>query len=279
MTEKLLSYTPVPTRDISVLLPTRGRPQLMFRSLQGLVEKAVDTSSIEFLVAIDNDDKQSYEFIEKEVIPWFNEKQIELRVYAMDRLGYVQLHKYVNFLGYNSTGRWMLFWNDDAVMESHAWDNDIRSHNGELSILRFKDNHNCHPYSIFPIVPRDWCTLFECLSPAQQTDAWISQVAWLSDSMVTIESEVTHDRYDITGNNNDATFQERVYLNDAESSEMFHKKQHFAAKWVWLRKIAGQDTGWWDHIQEGTVDPWEKMLAMDVNNQMVTINIDDANKP
>jgi hypothetical protein len=131
---------------------------------------------------------------------------------------------------------------------------------------------------VFPIVPRDWLTLFECLSPAQQTDAWISQVAWLTDSMITIESEVLHDRADITGNNDDEIYQERVYLDDANTPQMLQMKQAYAAKWTWLRKLLGQDSGWYDHWQAGHADPWEKMMAMDVNNQMVQIPIEQSNE-
>ena len=264
-------FNPVPQKEISVLLPTRGRHELMFKSLQSLTSTANNLNNVEFLFAIDNDDTATHEYLTSTVLPWAESQGIELHAFSMERFGYQQLQQYVNFLGFQSKGRWMLFWNDDAVMNSHGWDDEIISHNGKLAILRFKDNHNCHPYSVFPIVPRDWITLFECLSPAQQTDAWISQIAWLTDTMITIESQVTHDRADITGNNDDQTYRERVYLNDAETPEMFTKKQHFAAKWAWLLKIANQDTGWWDLIQAGTVDPWEKMMAMDVNNQMIQI--------
>lgn len=273
-----IQYNPTPHIEISVLLPTRGRGQLAHKSLLSLVDNATDIKNVEFLLAIDDDDTATLDYLNDTMIPDFQSRDIALRAFNMKRMGYQQLHKYVNYLGYNSYGRWLLFWNDDAVMQSKGWDNEIISYNGQLAILRYKDNHNCHPYSVFPIVPRDWLTLFECLSPAQQTDAWISQVAWLTDSMITIESKVLHDRADITGNNDDEIYQERVYLDDANTPQMVQMKQAYAAKWAWFRKLLGQDSGWYDHWQAGHADPWDKMMKMDVNNQLVQIPIETTNE-
>lgn len=271
-------FNPIPSKEISVLLPTRGRPELMFKSLKTLIDNAKNTSDIEFLIAIDNDDQSSHDYINDNVLPWFDKHKYDIKVFSMERAGYEQLQKYVNFLGFQSCGRWMLFWNDDAIMQSKNWDEDITQHNGKLSIIRFKDNHNSHPYSVFPVVPREWIMLFETLSPAQQTDSWISQVAYLTDCMITIDSEVLHDRADLTGNNDDEIYQERVYLTDDQTPEMFKLKQHYAAKWNWLQTMVNQSSGWWDKIQAGEVDPWEKMLAVDVNKQMVTIPIETTNE-
>jgi len=54
----------------------------------------------------------------------------------------------------------------------------------------------------------------------------------------------------------------------------FHDlKQHWAVKIVWLRKLLGQDTGWFDQWSTGKVDPWKKMLDSDVNNQITVTSI------
>jgi len=271
-------YNPVPSTEISVLLPTRGRGALAHKSLLSLIENAKDIKNVEFLIAIDDDDQETINYCNETLLPDFKQRDVECHIYSMPRQGYEQLQKYVNYLGYNSSGKWLLFWNDDAVMQTQGWDEEIISYNGQLAILRYKDNHNSHPYSVFPIVPRDWLTLFECLSPAQQTDAWISQVAYLTDSMITIESEVLHDRADITGNNDDEIYKERVYLDDANTPQMVQMKQAYAAKWAWLRKLLGQDSGWYDHWQAGHADPWDKMMEMDVNNQLVQIPIETTNE-
>jgi len=273
-------FNPNPTNEISILLPTRERPELSFKSLKSLASTADDTDNIEFLVAIDDDDIDSQKYYTETVIPWFEENELNLTVYQVNRWGYGELNKYINFLGTNSTGRWLIFWNDDALMKSSGWDSEVSSHNGEFVIMRFTDNHNDHPYAIFPIVPRDWLVLFETLSPQQQTDAYISQVAYLADAVIRLESCCVHDRADLTGNNDDEVYQTRVYhegdINnpkDINHPRFLHMKQHWAAKLVWIRKLLGQDTGYWDKWINGEVNPWSKMMENDPNGQIAVTKI------
>lgn len=274
------AYNPTPHKEISILLPTRGRPELSFNSLKSLIDSASNVNDIEFLVAIDDDDQESEQYYKDTVVPYFDDNGIDLTVYQVPRWGYGDLNQYINFLGIHSQGRWLIFWNDDAKMISHGWDKEVLEHTGEFSILRFKDNHNDHPYAIFPIVPRDWLTLFETLSPQQQTDAWISQVGYLADAVVRLKSECIHDRADLTGNNDDEIYQTRVYHEgnienpkDINHPQFHTMKQHWAAKLVWIRKLLGQDTGHWDRIATGEVDPWAKMLENDPNKQIAVTKI------
>lgn len=268
------------TLNISILLPSRGRTETAFRSLRSLVDNADDLTQIEFLVALDDDDVDSHEYFEKTIVPWCNDNNVNITVFLTPRWGYLQLHKYNNFLGSQCKGKWAVFWNDDAIMEDKGWDTEIASHTGQFAVLKF-DTHNQHPYSIFPILPRDWIVLFEELSSHQQTDAWVSQIAYLADAMIQLNTRVTHDRADLTGNNNDTTFQERVYREGDTTDPMdinypatHHKKLHWAGKLVWIRKLLGQDTGWFDMWASGKTDPWQLMMDADVNNQITTFETD-----
>jgi len=45
------------TKAISILMATRGRPELAFNSLKSLIDNANDVNEIEFCIAIDNDDQ------------------------------------------------------------------------------------------------------------------------------------------------------------------------------------------------------------------------------
>lgn len=275
-----IQFNPKPTKDISILLPTRDRPEILMDSLESLVNNADDNSRIEYLLAVDDDDKKTIDFINNFMLSWFEERDIDLTVFAMPRVGYGRLNEYVNFLGANSAGAWLVFWNDDAKMVSKGWDTEIASHIGKLKIFRFKDNHNEHPYAIFPIIPREWFVLFECCSPQQQSDAWISQVGYLCNCVERLETEVVHDRADLTGNNNDEVYQTRVYHEgnidnplDLNHPKFHLLKQHYAAKWNWLMELSGQGTGWWPQVQAGLVDAWQHMLANDPNNQIAVTAI------
>jgi len=266
-----------PTKAISILMATRGRPELAFKSLKSMIDLAHNVDEIEFCVAIDNDDIKSMDYFKETVIPWFEGKEYDILVMSFDRLGYAKLNEYMRTLAENSKGAWLIVWNDDALMESQDWDKEIVSYTGKFKLLAFKDNHNQHPYSIFPILPRDWFVLFGQISPQQANDAWVSQIAYVVDCFQRIEATVTHDRHDLTGNNNDTTYAEREFLEgdptdpeDAFHPDMITLKQQYVEKVVWFLKCIGQDTGRWDKVLQKEVEPFALMHANDPNKHLGT---------
>lgn len=272
-----------PTKAISILMATRGRPKLAFKSLKSLIRKADKPDNIEMCVAIDNDDTESIDFFNKTVVPWFEKKEYDLLLLSFDRLGYAKLNEYMHTLALNSNGAWLIIWNDDAVMETKNWDREIVSYTGQFKLLAFKDNHNQHPYSIFPILPRDWLVLFGTLSPQQACDAWVSQVAYVVDIFQRIETTVTHDRHDLTGNNNDTTYAEREFLEgdpnrvgDAFHPDMIKLKDLYCQKAAWYLKRIGQDTGRWERVVRKEVDPFALMHENDPNKHLGRFNLKDG---
>lgn len=258
-------------------MATRGRPELAFKSLKSLIDNANDINEIEFCIAIDNDDLKSMDYFTKTVVPWFQEKEYDILLMSFDRLGYAKLNEYMKSLALNSKGAWLIIWNDDAVMDTKNWDQEICSYTGQFKLLAFKDNHNQHPYSIFPILPREWLILFGTLSPQQACDAWVSQVAYVVDCFQRIETVVTHDRHDLTGNNNDTTYAEREFLEgdstnpeDAFHPDMIALKQKYVEKVVWFLKCIGQDTGRWDKVLRKEVEPFSLMHDNDPNKHLGT---------
>jgi hypothetical protein len=266
-----------PTKAISILMATRGRPELAFKSLKSMIDLAHNVDEIEFCVAIDSDDIKSMHYFKETVVPWFEEKDHNILVMTFDRLGYANLPKYMETLALNSKGAWFIVWNDDALMESQDWDKEIVSYTGQFKLLAFRDNHNKHPYSIFPIVPRDWVVLFGTISPQQAIDAWVSQVAYVVDCFQRIEATVTHDRHDLTGNNNDTTYAEREFLEgdatrvgDAFHPDMIALKEMYCQRVAWFLERIGQDTGRWAKVLQKEVEPFALMHANDPNMHLGT---------
>ena len=264
-----------PTKAISILMATRGRPELAFKSLKSMIDLAHNVDQIEFCVAIDNDDIKSMDYFKETVVPWFEEKDHNILVMTFDRLGYANLPKYMETLALQSRGAWFIVWNDDALMESQDWDKEIVSYTGQFKLLAFKDNHNEHPYSIFPIVPREWVVLFGTISPQQAIDAWVSQIAYIVDCFQRIEATVTHDRHDLTGNNDDTTYAEREFLEgdpenprDAFHPDMVALKQQYVEKVVWFLKCIGQDTGRWDKVLQKEVGAMALLHENDPNQHL-----------
>jgi len=135
--------------------------------------------------------------------------------------------------------------------------------------------HNEHPYSIFPIVPREWLDLFGYMSPHSLSDAWLSQQAYLLDILQRIDVDVLHDRFDLTGNNKDETFENRPMLEgNPKDPRDFHNMRWQAKRLEDVRTISkymeskGLDTSFYKAVMTGKQDPWEKLKLNDTNKQM-----------
>jgi glycosyltransferase involved in cell wall biosynthesis len=264
------------THEISVLLPTRGRTDMLKRSLLSLLDLAHDPTEIEIMLAFDNDDKESLEWCRQYVFPELEDRGVDATVIEFTPLGYLRLHEYLNALAGLANGQWLMFWNDDAVMQTKDWDQHITEHNGKFLCLRMP-THNEHPYAIFPIVPRDWYYLLGHLSNHQLTDATISQISYIVGIMQNIDVEVLHDRFDITGNNQDTTFKNRPMLEgrpddprDFNHSTFRSKRLTDANKIAWYLERIGQPSEWFKQVIMGKQDPWEYMIGkeQDPNNQV-----------
>lgn len=108
------SYLGLHTQKIrfSIVFPTRERPDLLRSLLNSLVENTFNLESIEVLIAIDNDDKTDYEFIELySFVKFFRVPQ---------SLNFSE--NYYNFLASNTVGNWIITANDDCRFETKNWD-------------------------------------------------------------------------------------------------------------------------------------------------------------
>lgn len=231
------------------------------------------------MLGFDEDDSRGLEHFERSLEPWLVGKNINYTAMAFEPIGYSRLNEYVNTLAANVNADWYCFWNDDAIMETNAWDQVITDRTGEFKILAVH-THNDHPYSIFPIVPRAWLETLGHLSPHQISDAWISQQAYMLDVWERIEIYVTHDRHDLTGNNNDETFKNRpMFEGNPHDPRDFHHINWSVTRLDETEKLSkymtdqGLDTTWWENIKAGRQNPWVKLEANDVNKQMSSFKI------
>lgn len=261
--------------DIAMLLATRGRTDSLGRSIRSLVELASDISRVQLMFAFDRDDLVGLEYFASDLKPWLDQRKVTYTAMKFDRMGYIGLHKYNNAMAAASDAKWLCIWNDDAVMETQDWDNTIMSYDGQFKLLSYK-THNLHPYSIFPIVPRKWYDLLGYISPHPTQDGWVSQQAYMLDIYERIDVDVLHDRYDLTGNNLDETYQNRPMLEgkpddprDFHSTQMLDLRHRDAAKLAMHLRSIGESTEFFENVFKGTQDPWEKLARNDVNRLMV----------
>ena len=259
---------------IAILLPTRGRTAALTRSLIGLLEKANDLDSIQLLLGLDSDDAVGIKHFQEELQPTLDNMGVDYEAMTFEPMGYGRLHDYVNTLAKNSSADWMFFWNDDAVMETQGWDQEITRRTGEFKLLAVH-THSDHPYSIFPIVPRAWLDVIGHLSLHSMNDAWLSQIAYCVDIYERIDVHVLHDRADLTGNNLDATYKERELLEGNPSNPRdFHYPNNTILRMQECDKIndylksQGLAHDFWERVKEQKQDPWERLRENDVNGQM-----------
>jgi len=233
--------------NISILLPTRKRLLLLKKAVESLINNAREPDKLQFLFGVDKDDLETFKYLKDSKYP----NQIALQ---FNPIGYENLHRYNNTLAQYSTGKWIMFFNDDALMCTKNWDDKIMDFEDQFCLLKFKEQTG-HPYSIFPCFPRDWFRCLDHISLHGQNDAWLSEIAYALDIMVEVDINVIHDRADITGNNNDETFRLRKYnegnpqeKGDLHHQEMVNLRLAEASKLAWFLDKIGQPSEAWKEV-------------------------------
>lgn len=263
-----------PNIDISVLLPVRARPGPMEQCLRTLIDTANKPERMEVLIAFDDDDTDTIDYFVDVLAPYLDSKGVTYSAMQFKRLGYLRLNEYLNELANHSTGYWIFFWNDDAVMTTKHWDDVIRQYDDQFTLLRAETNHD-HPYAIFPILPRKWVELTGNISPHQINDAWTSQIGWMLDIVTTIPVMIEHERFDLTGKNDDDVFRNRPMLegNPQHPRDFNHidwRKRRIQDAMTIANYLVplGYDLTHFKLGLENKINIWEKMIKLDTKGLM-----------
>jgi hypothetical protein len=226
---------------------------------------------------VDDDDIDTINFLKSTSYP-------NQGVLTFKPMGYENIHKYNNTLALYAHGKWLMFFNDDAIMTTQNWDTKIMDRGSNFRVLRVREQTS-HPYAIFPIFPRDWFMLLDHISLHGQNDAWISEIAYSLDIMRDIDIDIIHDRADITGNNNDETFKARKYNegnpndpNDLHSERMQNLKIKDIQKIAWYLGKIGQKSEAWELVLAKKRDPFIKLKELfNIYNQKGAIGAGQQN--
>ncbi len=260
-------------KRISILLATRQRPKLLEKSIDSLLTNVSDSKNVEILLAIDNDDSETIEHVQQEVFQ--NKMQdtynVDIQAVLFDRLGYKNLHQYMNTLWAQASGEWLMLWNDDALMETKDWDLEIGKFDNEFALLKFNQVNHKHPYALFPVIPTDWCRLIGNYSLNSQNDAWLNLIAQPLGIVKNIPVDVVHDRFDLTGNNDDEIFRSREYSEgnpqdpqDLMHEDMIRTRDAIIHKIAWYCNRIGQTetSDYFDKVKSGEVDPFAEWMEI-----------------
>lgn len=204
---------------ISVLVPSRGRPDMLARTIRTAFETATHTRRLEFVVRIDDDDpkEMDYHFKAKfaalvEVAPLPD----MVRVLVGPR---VLLSECWNICASHASGEILMHCGDDITFNTPAWDQRVRDEFAKLPDrigLVFGDDlsTNFPDLATHGFIHRRWVEAVGYFLPplfsSDWNDVWISEVAKSIDRMIPMPDVVIeHHHYSFGKAERDQTHADR----------------------------------------------------------------------
>ncbi len=221
----------VPVR-ISVLIPTRKRPQLLERMLESLVPTAEHPEALEVVVCIDDDDDETL--------------ALDLDRWSVKRIvGPRQSMGKLNAICYaRSTGDIVILGNDDIVVRTQGWDERIREaarrFPDSVYLLYPNDLMKGNRLSTFPVVSRTMCDVIVSPFPAEYRGAFIDvhlldvfrQLEGMGHKRIVYLDDVIfeHMHYRLGKSELDTTYSERDRFGDDRTFMALLEARLWAAK-------------------------------------------------
>ncbi len=183
---------------IAVMLPSRGRPELLERSVKSLRDLAASSDTYRIRIAADDDDSVTID----------KSRELDLEPLIVKRMGYSRLNEYYNRLT-EEPAKWYMLWNDDAIMQTVGWDLMILNARPGILIADLESQHTSHGLVCFPAVREAAVRAVGGFSPHTcHCDTYWQDIGIATGTLGRVGVKLLHDRYDLTGNNRDATWQE-----------------------------------------------------------------------
>ena len=165
---------------ISILTPTRNRPNNCDRFIKSLYETTQYTGTLELLFYVDSDDpaKDIYKEIEER---WQNNFwRVEFVIGEP-----MSVSKSWNIIAKKSLGDIMIMGNDDLVYKTVRWDSKLMAKLIELDnpyyLTWFNDGINGNRHCAFPVISREWYEALGYFSPGVfnfgYNDTWVYDIA------------------------------------------------------------------------------------------------------
>ena len=166
---------------ISVIVPSRGRPDELLLSLNSL--RLVE-NGLEALVWLDNDDPKldQYQRLLK--------SNDQIKVFVKDRVAYKKIHEMQHFLATQASFDWIFIWNDDATMTNPDWfaifKNFVKDFEPATQPVVINIwGQGITIKNLFPIVSRAYFEILGHFGLTPTLDVWVR--------MVGVEANITYD--------------------------------------------------------------------------------------
>lgn len=190
---------------ISILLPTRSRVELLHKVIHNLYETCDNEENYEILIKVDDDDIDTVEYLEEY---YKDHEGIRWIVTSCGR-GYPDMHKWINDLCEIAKGQLLFLYNDDCVMETKGWDTKMLKYKNKVAVLKTNTKDQFRESNLFPVLNKKIYDLWGHFSLSPHNDTWVELISRAGKFEIPIDVEITHDRADITGNNEDVIFLKR----------------------------------------------------------------------
>ena len=150
---------------ISVMIPTRGRPDKLLESAHSLLDMASEPDSVEILAAVDSDDRAT-----------LADLPTLLRPLILAPVGYERLYVYYNAMAAKAKGDWLMMYGDDCIMQTKGWDNLFKPLNAQ-KIIYANGTHTSSGNPCFPCISRAFYEEMGCISQFWACDTWLEMAA------------------------------------------------------------------------------------------------------
>ena len=150
---------------LTIALPTRGRKDLLLKTLESIYQD--DSDEFEVILKIDSDDIETIAFAESCKFKNFK------FIISDRRNGWLNLNQYFNELIEASNSEWILGFNDDAIMETPNWFKQLK--NQLVGDRIYFLNTNGYRES-FPVYKKYLKELWGTICPHNQIDSFLYDV-------------------------------------------------------------------------------------------------------
>jgi len=169
---------------IDVLIPSRGHPELLVRSVDSLLSLAGSPEQVMIYVAADGDDPETIAVA----------SELGTCQVFSDRPGYAGLHVYYQGLAELGTADWLLVWNDDTTMLTAFWDTILHEQSPSVLIADLQSNHS-PTMCCFPAVRREAVeALGRFCSDNPHVDTFWQDVGRATGTIAPVPVRVQHDQ-------------------------------------------------------------------------------------
>lgn len=162
---------------ISILCPTRERPDRAFKYAQSVFDTADNIERVELLFYIDNDDPKIIQYQQR----WSSMNKYNVKLVCGDP---ISVSKSWNILAKHASGNIFMMGNDDLYHETQGWDTRLDQEAAkfpdEIYCIWFNDKHKGEKLCTFPTVSRKWVETVGYFSPGVFefffNDTWVQDI-------------------------------------------------------------------------------------------------------